>query len=313
MGGSGRARRRRRAKAAASSSSSRARSSGRNVPVRGLRKRVRRFLASNKDLIVVIIALLGAFSGLVGTVRSFFPSRPSPPSEQAILDQAEGWARTYSANFSNGFKSNWSPVYTDQHPAQLYASDGNMQMNVEAGKSGAYAFFRDNETPATLPAGDFYLSASNLSDPKACEYGLLFNIDTDGRFGWLYILNDADTGQPYLEMSVSLGWRRETNKDLLTTVFYKKVGQVDSLGILRYGSQYIAAVNGNAVAEISAAQLSALAKGPFAGSQIGVGTFTCAHTQFTYNFRTISLQAPTEMTNSNGNIEAQASFVLPRG
>ena len=46
-------------------------------------------------------------------------------------------------------------------------------MNTEK-YSGGYAFFQDNDVAATLPAGDFYMSATNLSEPHGCEYGLLF-------------------------------------------------------------------------------------------------------------------------------------------
>lgn len=272
-----------------------------DLQARGFSRRTKKYLASNKDLIVVTLALLGAFSGIVGTVRSFLPHTTLPLSKQALLDQAEGWAMTYTANFTKGFSGNWSSIYDRQPSTQVGSFEGSMQIYVHTYSQGGYSFFRDNEASATLPSGDYYLSASNLSEPPGCEYGLLFGIDTALRFGWVYI--DTTGKSPAYALGVSLG--NAAHDNLTVALPERKIGQVDSLGILRYGSQYIVAINGKAVAEVSAAKLSRLAKGPLAGSDLGVGTYTCPKTQATYSFRAISLQVPTDLTGPIGNIEAE--------
>lgn len=280
-------------------------SGGNGSSHRGLFRRLKSGVAKNKDIFVVTIALVGGLSGLVTTVRSLLPSHPAAPSDQIILNEAEGWATTYSANFGKGFSAaNWSPVYNSQPSTNINPLDGGMQINVNTEKySGGYAFFQDNDVAATLPAGDFYMSATNLSEPHGCEYGLLFNVDTNNRFGWLYV--DTGGGTPLFGIDVSVG--RPT--DSLVSVLPETVidQPVNTIGILRYGDKYIAAINGHAVAEVSAAKLSSAAQTSLTGSEIGIGTFTTFQRTDQYELRTLSLQAPTDLGNSTGGASAQAS------
>ena len=105
----------------------------------------------------------------------------------------------------------------------------------------------------------------------AVSMGFCFNVDTNNRFGWLYV--DTGGGTPLFGIDVSVGRPTDSLVSVLPeTVIDQPVNTV--FGILRYGDKYIAAINGHAVAEVSAAKLSSAAQTSLTGSEIGIGTFT---------------------------------------
>jgi hypothetical protein len=203
------------------------------------------------------------------------------------VDQAEGWSTIYTANFGSGFKSsNWSVYYGDTPSHSLSVSDDTLYLDVQSSKQGGYAFFQDEEPGATLRAGNFFLSA-DVSQPSGCQYGLVFNIDYDNRFGWVYI--DDTGGETSYGLDISPGQSSD-----LPDVFPEKVFNeaVDTIGIVRYGSEYIIVINGIAQSEVSAQSLDRLADGALAGPGIGIGTFTCPGKASEYIYSNVSVQVP---------------------
>jgi hypothetical protein len=253
-----------------------------NVRPKRLR-RIGRWWNKYYAAIVALVALIGGVPGAVNYLKNHF----TDPSLQQIVDQAEGWSTTYTANFGSAFKlSNWSVYYQDTPPHALSTSDDTLYLNVRTSKQGGYAFFQDEEPGATLRAGNFYLSA-DVSQPSGCEYGLVFNIDYDNRFGWEYI--DDTGGETDYGLDVSAGQSGDLSDVLPEKAFNEAV---DTIGIVRYGSEYIIVINGMAQGDVTAQSLDRLADGALAGPGIGIGTFTCPHKNSEYIYSNVTVQVP---------------------